>query len=88
MSTASARLLLAMLMAGPATAAVQVSQFPSETQRVTVDVVVTDGQGRPVAGLSRDDFVVKTSAVSRARSTSSATSRRTSGRTDGSASSR
>jgi VWFA-related protein len=33
--------------------------FAVGTERVTVDVVVIDGDGRPVTGLSRDDFVVK-----------------------------
>ncbi len=33
--------------------------FPSGVELITVDVVVADGKGRPVAGLTRDDFVLK-----------------------------
>ena len=32
--------------------------FPAAVELVTVDAVVVDGQGRPVPGLSRDDFAV------------------------------
>lgn len=32
--------------------------FPAQTELVTVDVVVTDKAGRPVAGLTREDFSV------------------------------
>lgn len=32
--------------------------FPAEVELVTVDVVVSDGKGAPVTGLSRDDFVL------------------------------
>ena len=33
--------------------------FPSQVELITVDVVVVDADGRPVPGLTRDDFVVK-----------------------------
>jgi hypothetical protein len=33
--------------------------FPSAVELITVDAVVVDSAGRPVAGLARDDFVVK-----------------------------
>jgi len=33
--------------------------FPAGTERVIVDVVVTDAEGQPVAGLTREDFVVE-----------------------------
>jgi VWFA-related protein len=33
--------------------------FPSEVELITVDAVVLDDKGRPVPGLTRDDFVVK-----------------------------
>jgi VWFA-related protein len=39
--------------------------FPSRAEAVTVDVVVVDGEGRPVEGLSRGDFVVKEDGVPR-----------------------
>src|SRR5512145_2204204 len=33
--------------------------FPSAAEVVTIDVVVTDEKGAPVAGLGRDDFVIR-----------------------------
>ncbi len=33
--------------------------FPAKVEIVTVDAVVVDAQGRPVSGLTRDDFVVE-----------------------------
>jgi VWFA-related protein len=33
--------------------------FPSQVELITVDAVVVDDDGRPMAGLTRDDFVVK-----------------------------
>jgi VWFA-related protein len=33
--------------------------FPSQVELITVDAVVVDDGGRPVAGLTRDDFVLK-----------------------------
>ncbi len=33
--------------------------FPSGVELITVDVAVTDAAGQPVAGLTRDDFVLK-----------------------------
>src|SRR5258706_14903077 len=33
--------------------------FPSEVELVTVDAVVVDAKGKPVVGLTRDDFVVE-----------------------------
>jgi VWFA-related protein len=32
--------------------------FPSQVELITVDAVVVDGNGRPVPGLTRDDFVL------------------------------
>jgi VWFA-related protein len=47
------------LAAGEANAlAPQVPTFPSEVELVTVDVVVVDGKGQPVSGLTRDDFTL------------------------------
>ena len=37
----------------------QTPVFPAGAERVIVDVVVTDGDGRPVSGLTREDFVVE-----------------------------
>jgi VWFA-related protein len=37
--------------------------FSSEAELVVVDVVVTDGKGVPVRGLTKDDFVVKEDGV-------------------------
>jgi len=37
--------------------------FPARTDQVVVDVVVTNEEGRPVAGLTRDDLVVKEDGV-------------------------
>jgi VWFA-related protein len=34
------------------------ASFPSAVELITVDAVVLDGEGRPVPGLTRDDFVV------------------------------
>ena len=33
--------------------------FPSQVELITVDAVVVDKDGRPVPGLTKDDFVVK-----------------------------
>ena len=33
--------------------------FPSQVELITVDAVVVDDGGRPVPGLTRDDFVLK-----------------------------
>jgi VWFA-related protein len=33
--------------------------FPADVELITVDAVVVDGKGRPVKGLSREDFIVK-----------------------------
>src|SRR5512139_1092464 len=49
-------------LAGPAQAppATQAPPtFPSGVELITVDAVVLDGDGRPVPGLAREDFVVK-----------------------------
>jgi len=40
--------------------------FPAEVEQVTVDVVVTDGKGRPVTDLSRGDFEVYEDGVRQA----------------------
>ncbi len=37
----------------------QVPSFASEVELITVDAVVVDEAGRPVSGLTKDDFVVK-----------------------------
>jgi len=53
----------AFLAAPPGTAWTQAPKgpptFPSGVELVTVDAVVLDREGRPVPGLTRDDFVVK-----------------------------
>jgi len=51
--------------------------FTSETELVVVDVVVTDGKGAPVRGLTRDDFVVKEDGVAQAVATFEAVDRPT-----------
>jgi VWFA-related protein len=68
-TTTAARLailLLAMAMAplrAPRAASAQGQPkrptFPSQVELITVDAVVIDASGRPVPGLTRDDFVVK-----------------------------
>jgi hypothetical protein len=50
--------MILLLAFGSLAVAAQAPRFPSEANRVTVDAVVTDGDGLPVAGLTRDDFVV------------------------------
>ena len=55
--------VLLLLADGAAGVVAQAPRFPSEANRVTVDAVVTDGEGLPVAGLTRDDFVVKENGV-------------------------
>jgi VWFA-related protein len=56
-------LLGAFVTAAPGTAWNQAAKapptFPSGVELVTVDAVVLDRDGRPVPGLTRDDFVVK-----------------------------
>jgi len=42
----------------PATAQAQPPTFKAQVEYVEVDVIVTDAQGRPVAGLTKDDFQV------------------------------
>jgi VWFA-related protein len=37
----------------------KVPTFPAQVELITVDAVVVDDDGRPVPGLTRDDFVVK-----------------------------
>jgi len=43
----------------PPSSEVDVFSFPVGVEAVVVDAVVTDAQGNPVAGLTRDDFRVK-----------------------------
>jgi VWFA-related protein len=43
----------------PVARAQEQPSFPSAVELITVDAVVVDSTGRPVAGLTRDDFVVK-----------------------------
>ena len=58
-----APLCLAAALAFPQAASPQASQqvpsFASKVELITVDAVVVDDAGRPVAGLTKDDFVVK-----------------------------
>jgi VWFA-related protein len=64
-STSTGRVLLcSVLLLAPSGHAApeknqQVPSFASEVELITVDAVVVDEAGRPVAGLTRDDFVVK-----------------------------
>src|SRR5262245_478902 len=52
-------MLAALALAGfLAQEAQAVPTFPAAVELVTVGAVVLDGDGNPVAGLSRDDFVV------------------------------
>ena len=51
--------LLAQQPAAPVPQPPSPPVFSSEAELVIVDVVVTDGKGVPVRGLTRDDFVVK-----------------------------
>lgn len=57
--------LLAALAAA-AQAAERPPAFPSQVQRVTVDVTVTDADGQPVRGLTQADFVVRDNGVPQA----------------------
>jgi VWFA-related protein len=52
-------LVLATPQTGLAEAPQQVPSFSAEVELITVDAVVVDEQGRPVSGLTKDDFVVK-----------------------------
>lgn len=58
MKTKAAGMVLLLAASGGPGAVGQVPTFPSETRRVTVDVVVTDEKGRPIPGLKREDFAV------------------------------
>ncbi len=55
----SLALLLLTQIAAPGAGAQQAPTFPSQLDLVTVDVIVTDKDGRPVEGLTADDFVLK-----------------------------
>ena len=46
-----------LLRAGPVAAQAAVS-YPTQASAITVDVVVRDGRGQPLRGLTRDDFTV------------------------------
>jgi VWFA-related protein len=37
--------------------------FPAEVEQVIVDLVVTDGKGNPVEGITRDDLIIKEDGV-------------------------
>jgi len=63
MSVKSMAMVLLTLAGGSPGVVAQAPRFPSEAKRVTVDVVVTDGKGQPIAGLTREDFVVKENGV-------------------------
>ena len=56
-------LLLAGLLTTPGAARAQSQPdrpvFPSQVEQITVDAVVLDKNGRPVPGLTREDFVVR-----------------------------
>jgi VWFA-related protein len=56
-------LLTALLLTSAAAARAQAPAFPARAELVVVDVVVTDGQGRPIPGLKREDFVVEEDGV-------------------------
>ena len=55
------KLLLTLLLIFGASGGARTQQptFPSGVELVTVDVVVFDRQGKPVEGLTRDDFVIR-----------------------------
>ncbi len=57
--TAIAPLLLTSGLAPAALAGQAPPAFPAQTELVTVDVVALGPDGKPVSGLTRDDFVVK-----------------------------
>ena len=63
MKVKSTAIVLLLLAGGSPGVVAQAPRFPSETKRVTVDVVVTDGKGQPIPGLTREDFVVKENGV-------------------------
>lgn len=69
------RALLALLLvaaaSGPAFSQSprQLPVFPARIDTVTVDVVVLDGEGRPVEGLRREDFTVREDGVPQAIAT-------------------
>ena len=56
----SLAVLAALALSSPASAQKkpQVPVFPSEVELITVDAAVLDRDGRPVAGLTRDDFTL------------------------------
>src|SRR5687768_9119988 len=58
----SALVVLALLLRAAASGA-QTPVFPVGTELVVVDVIVTDADGSPVTGLTRDDFVVEDEGV-------------------------
>ena len=59
--TRRAPVTLLLLAAGVASAQEppKLPTFPSQVELITVDAVVVDADGRPVPGLTKDDFVVK-----------------------------
>jgi VWFA-related protein len=63
MSVKPLAMVLLLLAGGSPGVVAQAPRFASEAKRVTVDVVVTDGKGQPIAGLTREDFVVKENGV-------------------------
>ena len=63
MRVQSIAVVLLLLGGGSRDVVAQAPRFPSGAERVTVDVVVTDAKGRPIAGLAREDFVVKENGV-------------------------
>ena len=64
------RLVVGLLLALPPLAAAQEPQetpkFPAQVEQVTVDAVVTDKKGNPIAGLTASDFTVLEDGVPQA----------------------
>jgi hypothetical protein len=62
MKTKAAGMVLLLAVSSGAGLVGQVPTFPTETRRVTVDVVVTDEKGQPIPALKAEDFVVGAAA--------------------------
>lgn len=59
MRSMSAAVVLTATLGGPSPQVQQVPVFPAGIEQVVVDVVVVDGEGRPVVGLSAADFLLE-----------------------------
>ena len=68
-TTLGLSLLFALGAAPPQEQDAEVPEFPSRVELVTVGVVVTDSEGRPVGGLTRDDFALEEDGASQTLST-------------------